>query len=62
MEYAADKFSLQTTGQKRNIILALKKLSVDNFSNLTPHKFNVILSYSHPPILERLKAIEKTRL
>ncbi len=60
MEYTADKFSLITTGQKENIILALKKLSVDNLSNLTPHKFNVILSHSHPPLIERLKAIEKS--
>jgi len=26
---------------------------------LTPHPFKVFLSYSHPPVLERIKAIEE---
>jgi STE24 endopeptidase len=41
------------------MISALKKLSVHNLSNLTPHPVNVILSYSHPPVLQRIRAIEK---
>jgi STE24 endopeptidase len=41
------------------MITALKKLSVDNLSNLTPHPLKVFLSYSHPPVLERIKAIRK---
>jgi glycyl-tRNA synthetase beta subunit len=38
---------------------ALKKLSATNFSNLTPHPFYVFLNYSHPPLLQRVMAIQK---
>jgi STE24 endopeptidase len=57
MEYQADAFSVSTTGKNKEFKEALKKLSVDNFSNLNPHPLKVFLYYSHPPILERLKAI-----
>jgi len=30
---------------------------VDNLSNLTPHPLKVFLEYSHPPVLERIKAL-----
>jgi STE24 endopeptidase len=39
------------------MIQALKKLSVDNLSNLTPHPLKVFIEYSHPPILERIAAL-----
>lgn len=37
---------------------ALKKLSVKNLSNLQPHPLYVFFHYSHPPLLERLKALK----
>ena len=37
---------------------ALKKLSVDNLSNLYPHPAYVFFHYSHPPLLKRLEKIE----
>jgi len=37
---------------------ALKVLARENFSNLTPHELNVFLNYSHPPISERIAAVE----
>jgi len=37
------------------MVAALKKLSVDNLSNLTPHPFYVFLNYSHPPVLQRIQ-------
>lgn len=37
---------------------ALKKLSVDTLSNLFPHPWYVFFHYSHPPLLERLKALK----
>jgi STE24 endopeptidase len=39
------------------MIGALKKLSVDNLTNLTPHPLKVALSYSHPPVLARIQAL-----
>ncbi len=37
----------------------LKKLSVNNLDNLTPHPLHVFLHYSHPPVLERVRRLEK---
>jgi len=56
-EYEADAFAAETTRNPDSMIKALKKLSKDNLSNLTPHPFYVFLNYSHPPVLERIKAI-----
>ncbi|MBN1982093.1 MAG: M48 family metallopeptidase, partial [Chitinivibrionales bacterium] len=56
-EYEADRFAVQTTGKVEPFINALKKLSMHNLSNLTPHPFSVFLHYSHPPVLERLVAM-----
>ncbi|MDA0990326.1 MAG: M48 family metallopeptidase [Verrucomicrobia bacterium] len=61
-EYEADAFAVQTTGDKEALITALKKLSKDNLANLTPHPFKVFLSYSHPPLRERIHAIRTQRL
>lgn len=58
-EFEADAFA-STTYKKEPMIAALKKLSKDNLSNLTPHPFYVFLNYSHPPVLERIKAIRAT--
>ncbi|MDZ7698305.1 MAG: M48 family metalloprotease [Deltaproteobacteria bacterium] len=58
-EYEADRFSVTTYGRPSAMVAALKKLSVDNLSNLTPHPLKVFLSYSHPPVLERIRRIER---
>ena len=57
-ERQADRFALETTPDKEALVSALKKLSADNLSNLSPHPLHVALNYSHPPILERIRAIE----
>jgi len=56
-EYQADAYAVDTYSRPDSMIQALKKLSTENLSNLTPHPLKVFLSYSHPPILERIKAI-----
>jgi len=58
-EYEADAWAVTTTGQLQELISGLKKLSVHNLSNLTPHPLNVFINYSHPPILQRIRAIEQ---
>jgi STE24 endopeptidase len=60
-EYQADKFAAENFDSKE-LASALKKLSVTNLSNLTPHPFNVFVSYSHPPLLARLKALKSYEL
>jgi STE24 endopeptidase len=56
-ETEADRFAVETTRDPQSMVNALKKLSVHNLSNLLPHPFYVSLNYSHPPVLQRIKAI-----
>lgn len=56
-EYGADRFATETIQEPQRLIDALKKLSAGNLSNLTPHPFYVFLNYSHPPLLQRIRAI-----
>jgi STE24 endopeptidase len=58
-EYDADEYAVKTYNASASMIAALKKLSVENLSNLTPHPLKVFLSYSHPPVLERIRAIRR---
>ena len=58
-EFEADVYAVKTYGRPMFFIEALKKLSIDNLSNLTPHPLKVFLSYSHPPVLDRIRAIRK---
>ena len=60
-EYEADNFAVQTY-KKLPMISALKKLSRDNLSNLTPHPVYEFLNYSHPSLSKRLDAIERSEL
>lgn len=59
-EYEADDYAVSTYRKPEDFILALKKLSVDNLSNLTPHHLKVFMSYSHPPVLDRIEALKKS--
>ena len=56
-EFEADRYAAETTGDPESMVSALKKLSAHNLSNLTPHPLYVFLNYSHPPVLERIRAI-----
>lgn len=56
-EYQADAYAVQTTGRAADLARALTKLSKESLSNLTPHPFYVALHYSHPPLVERVRAL-----
>jgi len=60
-EIEADCFAVETTGDPQWFATALKKLSAHNLSNLVPHPFYVFLNYSHPPVLERIEAVNMAR-
>ncbi|WP_027721315.1 M48 family metallopeptidase [Maridesulfovibrio zosterae] len=60
-EYEADNFAAATTKEPLSLVSALKKLSVSNLSNLTPHPFYVWLEYSHPPVLKRIENLQNQK-
>ncbi len=57
-EFEADEYAA-VTYEGKYLQDALKKLSSNNLSNLTPHPAYVFFHFSHPPVLTRLQAIEK---
>jgi STE24 endopeptidase len=57
-EFEADAYARQTHSGSA-LANALKKLSVDSLSDLYPHPVYVFFHYSHPPLLERLQAINR---
>ena len=56
-EFEADAFAAATTRNAEDLVTALKSLSADSLSNLTPHPLHVFLHYSHPPVLQRIQAL-----
>ena len=57
-EYQADAFAAKYFDGSE-LASALKKLSVNNLSNLRPHPAYVYFHYSHPTLLQRLNALKK---
>lgn len=57
-EYQADDYA-KNTYKAEPLISALKKLSKNSLSNLTPHKAYVFMHYSHPTLLERVCNLRK---
>ncbi|MFO1481901.1 MAG: M48 family metallopeptidase [Verrucomicrobiaceae bacterium] len=56
-EFEADAFAKTACGGEP-LIEGLKKLSVDHLAHPNPHPLTVWLHYSHPPIGQRLAALE----
>jgi STE24 endopeptidase len=56
-EFEADRYAKETFDGTA-LANALKKLSVDSLSELYPHPAYVFFHYSHPPLLQRLKALK----
>ena len=56
-EYQADHYAKETFSSK-HLIEALKLLSKDSLSNLTPHPKYVWWHYSHPTLAQRIKHLQ----
>lgn len=56
-EYRADAQAVEE-GYGEALVSALKKLARENFSDLSPDPLLVKLEYSHPPLSQRIAAIE----
>lgn len=59
-EYRADEQAFKE-GYADQLITALKKLTRDNFGNLNPHPLVVLLNYSHPTLLQRIRHIKSLK-
>lgn len=55
-EYRADRQAVME-GYGEAMIMALKKLAKENFAELAPTRISVLLEYSHPPLAERINAV-----
>jgi STE24 endopeptidase len=60
-ERQADAMSLKLAGQPDVFIEAEKRLARDNLSNVVPHPVAVLLYYTHPPAVERIRMAEEWR-
>jgi STE24 endopeptidase len=56
-EYAADAYA-SSFGLGKALVSGLKTISGNALSNLTPHPLFVFFHYSHPPLLQRIRAIK----
>lgn len=56
-EYQADNFA-KKYGLDGALVSALKKLSRNTLSNLTPHPAYVFFHYSHPTLLQRIRSLQ----
>lgn len=59
-EFAADRYAGENF-KPEPLKDALKKLSINHLSNLRPHPAYVFFHYSHPPLLQRLNALDKIK-
>ena len=59
-EYEADNFAVRSY-KKKPLITALKRLSKDNLTNLTPHPLYEFINYSHPTLSKRLNSINNLK-
>jgi STE24 endopeptidase len=57
-EFQADRFVQARTSYSGAFQAALKRLGKDNLSNPVPHPLFSFYHYSHPTILERIRALE----
>ena len=58
-EYEADRYAARAVGDAEPLAEALINLSRDNLSNPNPHPWYSAYHYSHPTLVERLRALRR---
>jgi STE24 endopeptidase len=58
-EFEADAYAAEMTGDPSPLASALRKMTADHLSHPSPAPLRVWLDYSHPPLLERLRALDR---
>ena len=58
-ERQADAYARELTGSTVPLARALKRLAKDNLANLHPHPLYAWFYYSHPPLAQRIEALER---
>lgn len=56
-EFEADRFARDTLDDPEDLVQGLKRLAKDTLTNLRPHKLHVFMNHSHPPVLDRIRAL-----
>lgn len=56
-ELEADRYAVETTGRPEALATGLKRIAAENLTNLTPHRFQVLLRHGHPPLHRRLREL-----
>lgn len=56
-EFAADEYS-HKLGMADGLASGLIKISVENLGNLVPDSLYSLYHFSHPPVAERLQALQ----
>ena len=59
-EYEADRYAVRLAGAPGALKSALLRLNGENLSNLNPHPGYTAWHYSHPPLVDRLAAIDRS--
>ncbi|WP_407399479.1 M48 family metallopeptidase [Treponema sp.] len=57
-EFQADRYSKDMCGTGTPLSTALIKLNKENLSEIVPPKIYSVFNYSHPPLLERIRAVD----
>lgn len=57
-EFAADAYAV-SLGYGKDLTSGLLKISLENLDNFVPDAWYSAYHYSHPPLLERMRAIER---
>ena len=57
-EFQADRFAAEVCGTGEHLITGLIKLNSENLSELFPPKIYVFWNFSHPTLVERVKALK----